>query len=107
MRDLQTQDLFAAARVVKEIGIKDELKEICQKADNVADVWGRGYDFVYMIFEKAAAKGAEMSIYEFIGGIMGKTAEEIKTGNLLEILEELLNAESVEKWKAFLRSLQG
>lgn len=105
MRDLQTQDLFSAARVISEIGLKDELREICKKSNNVADVWGRGFDFIYLIFEKAATKGAEEKIYEFLAPIMEKTPEEIKTGNLDEMIELLADEQNVRKWKAFFTKL--
>lgn len=105
MRKLQAHDIFAAARVIKAIGVKEELKEICQKAETVSDVWGRGYDFVYTIFEKAVDVKAESMIYDFLAGIMERPAEEIKNGDALELLELLTNKENMDMWKAFFTKL--
>lgn len=105
MRNLQAHDIFAAARVIKAIGVKDELKEICQKSNNISDVWGRGYDFIYTIFEKAVEERAEDLIFEFLAGVMEKPVEEIKNGDALELLEMLTEKESVECWKAFFTKL--
>lgn len=125
MRNLQTQDLFTAARLIKEIGIKEEIKEICQK-DKIVKIdfpqnateeekqkiiekyaWDKGFDFVYMIFDKATEKNAEDKVYEFLAGVFEKTAEEVKTGDLIETLEELTSEEDIKAWKDFFTRLAG
>lgn len=107
MRKLKAHDLFAAARVIAEIGVKDEVKEICRKADDVTDVWAKGYDLVYTIFEKAVKERSEDLIFEFFAGVFEKPAEELKNGDALEFIEELTAPEAMEVWKAFFTKLAG
>lgn len=101
MRNFITADLFAAGRIIAELGIKEELRAVCQKSDDITDVWAAGYDLIYLLFEKAVTKNNEKLVYEFLAGVMEITPEEVAKYDLLDMIEELTAGENAEKWKAF------
>lgn len=84
MRKLQTKDIFAFCRCIKAIGIKDEINKLCKDADNINDIWDKGFELVYSIFAAASEKKSETSIYEFLAGPFEMTANEVEK---LEITE--------------------
>lgn len=103
MRNLQARDVFAACRVLNKIGIKDDVKEIAQKADKASDMWDNGFDFVFKIFEKATSEKAEKPIYEFLAGILECKWNEVESMDLFELCEKLKQVADPEKWKLFFR----
>lgn len=105
MRNFITADLFKAGRIVTQLGIKEELRAICFKSEDITDVWAAGYDFIYMLFEKAMQKNYEEMIYDFLSGVLEITPEEVAKYDLLDLIEELTSGENVEKWKAFFTRL--
>ena len=78
MRKLQTKDIFAFCRCIKSIGIKDEINKLCKDADNINDIWDKGFELVYSIFEAASEKKSEASIYEFLSGPFEMPVEDIQ-----------------------------
>lgn len=105
MTNIKTKHLFKALRIVKEIGLKEEMKQICRKADDVKDVWARGYDLIYMIFEKAVEEKSEQKIYELLADIKETTPEDIANGDAIELIEEFTNGEDAEIWRNFFMQL--
>lgn len=107
MRNLQTQDVFAFVRLINEVGIKDELKSLIMSKDNIQDLTSEsfGYDLIFTLIEGASKKKAEVALYEFIGGIMEVTPDEVKTMEPTELLENIIKIADVEKWKSFFSSV--
>lgn len=105
MRKFETADLFAAGRIISELGVKEEIRAVCMKSNDITDVWAAGYDLIYLLFEKAVEKKTETLIYEFLAGIMEISAEEVKHYDLLDLIDELTTGENGEKWKAFFTRL--
>ena len=77
MRKLKTTDIPAACRGIKKLGLKEQIKDIAQKANTVKDVWAFGFDFIWEIFDIATEKHGEAVIYEFLAGPFEMTPEQV------------------------------
>lgn len=92
MRKLKTSDIPAFCRCLKNIGIKDKIKEISQSSDTVADAWNKGFDLLWNIFDIATEKKAEIHIYEFLALPFEMSAEKIadlELGKFFDLCEQL------------------
>lgn len=99
-RKLQTTDIFGMCRVVSAIGIKDEIKTIVLDKEKKS-MEDKGFDLVFALFEKATDSKAEKEFYKFFAGIFEKSPEEIEIMDPVDFLDELVEAASIDKWKAF------
>lgn len=89
MRKLKTSDIPVLCRCVKKLGIKDQIKEVAQKANTVKDVWAFGFDFVWNLFDIATEEAGEHCLYEFLAGPFEMTPEEVRDLELDILLENL------------------
>ena len=78
MRKLKTADIPVLCRCVKRLGMKDKIREIAQAADNIQDVWGFGFDFIWDLFDIATEKAGEEELYKFLSGPFEMTPEEVR-----------------------------
>lgn len=78
MRKLETADIFTACRCLKAIGIKEKIRERAQDAENVSDVWGNGFDFLWDLFDSATESGGEEQIYRFLSGPFEVAPEDVR-----------------------------
>lgn len=101
MRSLQTKDLFSFCRVVKEIGIKEELKSICMKSNNMNDVYEAGFELMFSVLEKATSGKSEKALITFFADIFEEDYEAVATSDPVEFLDKLMQVAEPEKWKAF------
>lgn len=86
MRKLKTTDVFAGARLIKQLGLKEEAKAIAAKADEIQDIWSMGFDFVWGIFDRATDTNGEALLCEFLAGPFEKTPEEMADLELTELM---------------------
>lgn len=107
MRSLQTQDVFAFVRLIDEVGIKDELKELILSKDSIKDLTQEsfGYDLIFTLVSGASKKKAEEMLYEFFANILETDKETIRTMDPTEFLEQAIKAADPEKWKNFFGSV--
>lgn len=107
MRSLQTQDVFAFVRLIDEVGIKDELKELILSKDSIKDITQEsfGYDLLFTLVSGASKKKAEEMLYEFFANILEVDKETIRTMDPTEFLEKAIKAADPEKWKNFFGSV--
>ncbi len=103
MRKLKTSDLFALARCISQIGIKDELKKVGMEASNVNDIASNGFEIIYTLFEKVCEKKSEKPIYEFVATLLECKWEEVRDMNPLELIEKLKDVANITEWKAFFK----
>lgn len=68
MRKLKTSDIPTFCRCLKKLGVKDEIKKIANESDNMKDVWDKGFDFIWNIFDSATEQEGEDIIYAFLAG---------------------------------------
>lgn len=108
MRNLQTRDLFNAVRLVKEIGIREEIKNIALKV-NVSDkdkqkvnIEEIGIELVFSIFDRATEKNIEEKIYEFLAGPFECKSDDVAQMDPVDLLENLTKVADIKKWKDFL-----
>lgn len=107
MRNLQTKDIFNASRLIKSLGIKEEIKNFCMKATTIKDLNSEefGFDLLYLIFDKSTEEQAEKEIYTFIASFFECSPEEIAEMDPCEMLDKCLEVADVEKWKSFFSHL--
>ena len=89
MRKLETSDVFAAGRLLKKLGLKEKFKAIAEEADTAKDIFDKGYDLMWDLFDTATETHGEMEIYTFLAGPLEMTPEEVKHLHLDKLLESL------------------
>ena len=95
MRKLKTTDVPVFCRLIKRLGVKDQIRELALKANTAADVWDNGFDFMWNLFDIATEKNGEAAIYEFLAGPFEMTPEEVRDleldaliGNVQQLVKE-------------------
>lgn len=78
MRKLVTADVFSLCRCLKNIGVKEQFRTIAQDADSAADVWNKGFDLIWGLFDVATETNGENEVYNFLSGPFEMTPEEVK-----------------------------
>ena len=68
MRKLKTSDIPALCRCLKKLGVKEKIQTIAKDADNMQDLWDKGFDLVWGIFDLATEAEGEGALYEFLAG---------------------------------------
>ena len=68
MRKLKTTDIPAFCRCLKKIGVKDQIQAISKEADSAKDMWDKGFDLIWGIFDLATEADGENALYEFLSG---------------------------------------
>lgn len=101
MRKLQAKDLFEFSRLVKQIGIKEELKSVCMNSNTMQDVYESGFEILYGIFDKATEQQAEKKLFEFFSKVFEMPMEEVEEMDPVEFINAILQVANVEKWKSF------
>ena len=87
MRKLKTTDIPSFCRTVKKLGLKEKFKTLAIEANTGKDVWDRGFDLVWDLFDAATEQNGEAALYEFLAGPFEMTPQEV--GDLdLDILFE-------------------
>lgn len=101
MRKLQTHDIFAFMRVVKTIGIRDEIKSICLKATNLHDVYEAGFELIFGIIEKCTTEAAEDVLLQFFADIMGEDVQQVKESDPVDFMNKIFEIAEPKKWITF------
>ena len=104
MRKLKTSDLFELARCINKIGLKDEIKKIAMKANNVNDIAENGFEIIFGLIEVASAKKAEKPIYEFLSKPFEMSMEEVENLELAEFIKGLTDIADINTWKTFFKT---
>lgn len=100
MRKLQTSDIFGMCRVVSAIGVKEEIRSIALSKEKKS-MEDKGYDLIFALFEKATASKAEKEFYKFFANIFEMEPKEVEKMDPVEFMDMLVEAASIDKWKAF------
>ena len=77
MRKLKTSDIPAFCRCLKKLGFKDKIQTVAKEADSVKDVWDKGFDMIWGIFDLATEADGEGALYEFLSGPFEMKPEEV------------------------------
>lgn len=105
MRKLQSRDIFSAARLISEIGIKDDFIALAEKAKTTGKI-DAGYDLLFVILERVTTSKAEKSFYEFLAGILETEPEEVAQMDPCLLMDKLLEVADVENWRNFFSHLR-
>lgn len=106
IRKLQTSDLFSAIRLLKKIGVREEIKDVAMRAEESKTKkvkMDMGFDLLFGILEKAAEEKAETEVYMFIADLFGCTWEEVRKMNPLQLFKYLGEVADFEEWKSFFK----
>lgn len=103
MRKLNTSDVFSLARLIKEIGIKEDIKKLSTSVNENTDIKEAGFDLIFTVIEKFAEKNSEPALYNFLSGPLEIDPEEVGKVELFTLVENILEIADIEKWKAFLK----
>lgn len=82
MRKLKTTDIPSLCRTVKKLGLREKFMTLAREANNGKDVWDRGFDLIWGLFDVATEVNGEMAIYEFLAGPFEMTPEEVQNLDL-------------------------
>lgn len=118
LRKLNTTDIFAAARMVKRLSIKEELKALVadltvqgesaevesEKEEETSEKSKMeiGIDIFFSVLEIFTNENAEQELYQFLSGPLGISAYEVGSLELERIAEALMKIADIERWKDFL-----
>lgn len=116
MRKLVSKDLFAALRVVKEVGVKDQLKEmadvITQAKESGEDLEKKqrelGVELILGVLANCGTERAERAFFAFLEGPLEIPAEELREMDLLEfgeLIKTFIESIDGEAWRSFFDSL--
>jgi hypothetical protein len=89
MRKLKTSDIPVLCRCVKKLGLKDTIQKIALESDSVKDVWARGFDLIWNLFDIATEQAGEMCIYEFLAGPFEMTPEQVRDLDMDVLIENI------------------
>lgn len=117
MRNLNGHDVFMALRVLKKVGVKDELIELATYMNRVADGKAAvtaekqekvGARLIFGLLSNAGDESAEKAVFEFLAGPLESTPQELADRDLLDLCEDVdkyIASIDRERWTAFFRSL--
>ena len=116
MRKLVSKDLFAALRVVKEVGVKDQLKEmadvITQAKESGEDLEKKqrelGVELILGVLANCGTERAERAFFAFLSGPLEIPEEELREMDLLEfgeLVKTFIDSIDREAWRSFFDSL--
>lgn len=89
MRKLKTSDIPVLCRCVKKLGLKETIQAIAKDSDSMRDVWDKGFDLIWNLFDIATEQAGEMCIYEFLAGPFEMTPEEVRDLDMDILLENI------------------
>lgn len=103
MRDLQTSDVFALARLIKLLELKEELKVLAVNAEEETNLKSLGFDVLFTLINKASEKNCEKAFYDFLAGPFELEPKHIASMDPIQLLENVTKIASIDRWKSFLQ----
>ena len=106
MRNLRTSDIFVAARLLKKIGVREEIIAVAKAAEenkNKKVKIDMGFDLMFGILEKATAENSETEVYKFIANIFECDWESVRDMDPFELFDKLEEVMDFAKWKNFFK----
>jgi len=103
LRKLESPDFFAFTRIIKKMGIREELKKL---AKDVSEVKPEEKEIkinemqieILMIFVENIAS-AQNEVYKFIADISGKSFDELKDLDVfMESIQEIFKDETIKSF---------
>ena len=104
MRKLKTSDVPVLCRSLKKLGLKERFYALAQDANNAQDIWDRGFDVLWSMFDAATENTGEVALYEFLAGPFEMTPEQVRDLDLDILLENLQQMAAENNLPAFFKS---
>lgn len=89
MRKLKTSDVFTFCRCLKALGVKASVQAIAKEANATRDIWDRGFDLVWQIFDAATETGGEQELYVFLSGPFEMTPQDVAGLDVADLFANL------------------
>lgn len=89
MRKLKTRDVPALCRCLKKLGLQEQFRKLASEADNAQDVFDKGFDLLWGLFDAATEETGEQPLYDFLADPFEMTAEEVADLDLDILLDNL------------------
>lgn len=104
MRKLVTKDLFAMARIVAKMNVKDDLRAIATNSTGQSrlDV---GIDFMLTLLCGASSQAVEKDIYVFLADVLESTPQDIAESDPDVLIKRLTEDEGSKQWADFFSKL--
>lgn len=104
MRKLKTSDILSFCRCLKKLGFKDKIQTIAKEADSAKDVWDRGFDMIWSIFDIATETEGENALYEFLSGPFEMSAQDVADLDLETLFNNIKQLSSENNLVVFFKS---
>jgi hypothetical protein len=104
MRKLRTSDIPSLCRSIKKLGLKERFKNLAQEANNATDVWDRGFDIIWDLFDAATETEGEVAIYEFLAGPFEMTPDEVRDLDLDVLISNMKQLAAENNLGVFFKS---
>ena len=104
MRNLKTRDVPSFCRCLKKLGVRDQFRAVAAESDSAKELWDRGFDLVWGIFDAATEQTGENALYEFLAGPFEMTAAQVadlELGALLSGIQQLFEDENLTAFFKF------
>lgn len=98
MRKLKTSDIPSFCRCLKNLGVREQFRAVAAEANAAKEMWDRGFDLIWGIFDAATEQNGENALYDFLAGpfeMTSKAVADMDLGELLAGLQQLLGDESI------------
>ena len=113
MRKLNTSDAFAAVRIIRASGMREELVALIKRVSASKDESPAkvvGFEGFLVVMEALGEKKAEAAVYELLAGPFEMPAEEIAVMDLdvlVDQLKELVELNNLKSFFNFVSSILG
>lgn len=104
MRKLKTSDIPVFCRCLKKLGLKEQFQAVAKDADDAKDIWDKGFDLVWSVFDAATEKAGESAIYEVLAGPFEMSAEEVADLEFETLFSNLKQLAAENNLTAFFKS---
>jgi len=108
MRNLKSTDVFAAFRLIDQIGVKDKVKAVALNPEGIVNDREFGAELILGLLSGCGSPKAEAMIYEFLSGVLETPVKELEDMDALAffgMIEEWCKTINREEWLNFFKSL--
>ena len=103
MRKLKTSDIPAFCRCLKKLGVKEKIQTVAREANKVQDVWDKGFDLVWGLFDLATEAEGEQVLYDFLAGPFEMQPQEVADLTIDVLFENLKKLAEENNLHAFFK----
>lgn len=104
MRKLKTRDVPELCRCLKKLGLQEKFRKLAYESDNMRDVFDKGFDLLWGLFDAATEETGEDTLYTFLAGPFEMTAKEVADLDLDVLLDNLKHMAEENNLMVFFKS---